>query len=190
MKAPLYILGFLSRYGPQHGYRLKQFLEHISDFASLKLPTIYYHLEKMEKKGLISAAQEKDGKRPEKWVYTITPDGQEAFQELLKNAASSSYRGEFLLDAVLFFSEFMEIQHVLDALTCQLERCEKVLQRIEEHKEEVLQHQPEWSKVFTKAIFSHHEYHHRAELMWLQETVNELVKYAHDNVKIENNGVE
>ena len=53
----------------------------------------------------------------------------------------------------------------------------EVLHEIEEHKEEVLQHLPDQFKVFSRAIFSHHEYHHLAELQWLLETVHELGKY-------------
>lgn len=47
MKVPFYILGLLMRYGPQHGYNIKQLVsDGISDFAKIKLPTIYYHLKK------------------------------------------------------------------------------------------------------------------------------------------------
>jgi DNA-binding PadR family transcriptional regulator len=157
---------------------LKQYLEHVSDFASIKLPTIYYHLDKMEKKGLISASQEKEGKRPEKWVYTITSDGRTAFQDMLRKVLSSSYRGEFLLDSVLYFSDFADTEHVLDALTRQMDRLEHVLQGIKLHREDVLEQQPRESLVFTKAIFRHHEYHNQAELKWLQDTVGELREYV------------
>ena len=55
---PLYILGMLLRYGPQHGYQIKKLLaEQLADFTDIKLPTIYYHLEKMEASGLITAEQ-------------------------------------------------------------------------------------------------------------------------------------
>uniref|UniRef100_UPI000AEE63EC PadR family transcriptional regulator n=1 Tax=Clostridium sp. NkU-1 TaxID=1095009 RepID=UPI000AEE63EC len=64
---PLYILGLLQRYGPQHGYQIKKIIaEQLSDFTQIKLPTIYYHLEKMETDGLLSANREKSGSRPEK----------------------------------------------------------------------------------------------------------------------------
>ena len=36
---PLYILGFLLRYGPQHGYQIKKLIsEQMADFTSIKLP--------------------------------------------------------------------------------------------------------------------------------------------------------
>ena len=43
---PLYILGLLLRFGPQHGYQIKKLLEEqLEDFTQIKLPTVYYHLE-------------------------------------------------------------------------------------------------------------------------------------------------
>jgi DNA-binding PadR family transcriptional regulator len=59
---PFYILGLLQRFGPQHGYQLKKIIgEQLSDFTQIKLPTIYYHLEKMEADGLLAANSEKPG---------------------------------------------------------------------------------------------------------------------------------
>ena len=59
---PLYVLGLLQRYGPQHGYQLKKTIsEELEDFTQIKLPTIYYHLEKMESQGLFTCSTEKAG---------------------------------------------------------------------------------------------------------------------------------
>ena len=63
---PLYILGLLLRFGPQHGYQIKKLLEEqLEDFTQIKLPTVYYHLEKMEAAGLIEAHRDRQGARPE-----------------------------------------------------------------------------------------------------------------------------
>ena len=51
---PLYILGLLLRFGPQHGYQIKKLLEdQLGDFTQIKLPTVNYHLEKMEAADII-----------------------------------------------------------------------------------------------------------------------------------------
>ena len=66
----IYILGLLIRFGPQHGYQLKKTIAgQLADFTQIKLPNIYYHLEKMQMEGLVSASTEKDTGRPEKTVY-------------------------------------------------------------------------------------------------------------------------
>jgi DNA-binding PadR family transcriptional regulator len=70
---PLYILGLLQRFGPQHGYQIKKIIaDQLADFTQIKLPTIYYHLEKMQAGGLLSVTSEKPGGRPEKSVYAVT----------------------------------------------------------------------------------------------------------------------
>ena len=74
---PLYILGLLLRFGPQHGYQIKKLLEEqLEDFTQIKLPTVYYHLEKMEAAGLIEAhrdRQEPDPKKPYTGSVTREP---------------------------------------------------------------------------------------------------------------------
>ena len=81
---PLYILGLLLRFGPQHGYQIKKLLaEQLEDFTQIKLPTIYYHLEKMEEAGLIISQNAKEGTRPEKKVYHVSESGCKRFRELL-----------------------------------------------------------------------------------------------------------
>lgn len=73
---PLYILGLLLRFGPQHGYQIKKLLEEqLEDFTQIKLPTVYYHLEKMEAAGLIEAHRYRQGARPEKTVYRVSDAG-------------------------------------------------------------------------------------------------------------------
>ena len=56
-----------------HGYKIKQLIaERALDFAHIKLPTIYYHLEKLQAKGFVTSEIEKEGKRPDRFDYTIT----------------------------------------------------------------------------------------------------------------------
>jgi DNA-binding PadR family transcriptional regulator len=66
---PVYILGLLLRFGPQHGYQIKKLVsEYLSDFTQIKLSLIYFHLEKMHKDGLLQAVQDKNTNRPKKTV--------------------------------------------------------------------------------------------------------------------------
>lgn len=102
----LYILGLLQRYGPQHGYHIKKLIaEQLADFTQIKLPTIYYHLDKMAAEGLLSASSKKDGARPEKTVYTITEKGVAVCREYLDEMLRFEYRPVFSSDGVFFFSE-------------------------------------------------------------------------------------
>jgi len=89
---PLYILGLLLRFGPQHGYQIKKLIaEQLEDFTQIKLPTVYYHLEKMEAAGLILANRDKQGARPEKTVYQVNKAGEDKFKELLHQSLQINY---------------------------------------------------------------------------------------------------
>ena len=115
---PLYILGLLLRFGPQHGYQIKKLMEEqLEDFTQMKLPTVYYHLEKMEAMGLITAQHDKQGGRPEKTVYKVNDTGAEKFQELLLQALQIKYRPTFDIDGVLYFSDNLEGSALADSLS-------------------------------------------------------------------------
>lgn len=172
---PLYILGLLQRYGSQHGYQIKKTIsEELSDFTQIKLPTIYYHLEKMEGEGLLSSGSAKEGSRPEKTVYSITPKGREAFLEMLRKLMVFEYRPVFPSDGVFYFSDSLETSELVLQLNAYLERLDKTLFFIQKHREETMNFIPEDTKTMASIIFSHHERHFQAELDWVRETLNKL----------------
>lgn len=174
---PLYILGLLQRYGPQHGYQIKKTIaEQLSDFTQIKLPTIYYHLVKMEADGQLSSSNEKPGSRPEKTVYSITDKGIEAFRNMLNKLVDFNYRPLFPSDGVFYFSDYLEITEIINHLKNYIEKLKKTITAIQNHKNETLQFVPEEMKVMANVIFSHHECHYQAELDWASETLNNLNK--------------
>jgi DNA-binding PadR family transcriptional regulator len=175
MKIPLYILGLLLRFGPQHGYQIKKICaEQFADFTQIKLPTIYYHLEKMEQAGLLNASTGKDSNRPEKTIYAITDKGQEAFQHYLHELLHFDYRPTFSSDAVFYFSEAVDPALIREHLQTYRDRLQHILRSILQHKMEALSFLPEEAKKMALMIFSHHEHHYQAELDWVQETLTNL----------------
>jgi Predicted transcriptional regulators len=170
MKVPFYILGLLLRYGPQHGYMLKQIVEEqISDFAQIKLPTIYYHLEKLKEKGYVIATAQKDGNRPEKTVYSITETGEKCFYALLKKLQTEEMQLELPLDGVIFFQERVDDQQFSQSINSAIQALEKKLERIIKHRDNVIGVIPDAGKSSAMSIFNHHIYHLQAELKWLKE---------------------
>ncbi len=170
MKIQFYVLGLLLRYGPQHGYMLMQKVEQqISDFAQIKLPTIYYHLDKLNEKEYISATYEKDGNRPEKKVYSITPNGEQYFYELLKKMQAEELKLELPFDGIIFFQDRMDKNEFCESIKSAILTIESKLNRIIAHQQNVLCVIPEGGKIGTRAIFNHHIYHLEAELKWLKE---------------------
>lgn len=172
---PLYILGFLLRYGPQHGYQIKKRMsEQMADFTNIKLPTIYYHLEKMERDGLISAEELREGLRPEKRVYQITPEGKERFLSLLRQTLELEYRPTFAVDGALFFSEYVEVGDLVSALECHAANLREALERLRTHKVQTLGSIPEGMRMAAELIFTHHELHYQAELDWAERAVTNM----------------
>lgn len=175
MKIPFYLLGLLLRYGPQYGYKLKQIIaEQISDFANIKLPTIYYHLKNMEQRGLVSSAVDREGNRPERTTYTITDKGSQHFNHLLNEFINESYTSEFGIDGVFYFFDSVNPELMIQKLADKKNSIENVLQWLDKHQSKVLESLDDKVKAYPKIIFSHHIHHLRAELNWLEATIKEL----------------
>jgi len=172
---PLYILGLLLRFGPQHGYQIKKTItENVADFAQIKLPTIYYHLEKMEREGLLSAAREQDGARPEKTVYSVTEKGKAAFLKALRGQLNFRFRPDFDADAVFYFAEYLEPERIREHLEAYAAELEKSLAIIERHRDEVNRYIPQDARLCADILFSHHAAHYRAERNWALEALQRM----------------
>ncbi len=165
------------RHGPLHGYRLKQLIaERVSDFAQIKLPAIYYHLEKMQNKNLVSSETEQEGKRPERSVYSITDEGKAEFKKMLSDALKGEYSQEFLIDAVIFFMEYSEPEKVLTELEEKSSALKHSREELQKHRKDVKSSVPEEFQDIVDIIFSHHQYHLEAENKWAEKAISLLKK--------------
>ncbi|MDR3593622.1 PadR family transcriptional regulator [Clostridium sp.] len=175
MKVPFYILGLLMNYGPQHGYNIKQLIsDGIADFAKIKLPTIYYHLEKLSEKGYVDSNVEKDGNRPERTVYSINDSGVKYFKSLLNKILQEEYTIEFNFDGILYYSKFADNNTIIKSLKRQQELIQSKLSRLVIHKETTLRKMLPENKIYCLSIFNHHIYHLETELKWIDETIKGL----------------
>ncbi|MCR4337842.1 MAG: PadR family transcriptional regulator, partial [Candidatus Omnitrophica bacterium] len=96
-------LGLLME-GPKHGYEIKLKLEEeLGPFLGLRIKSIYYPLKKMEQLKLIKKDVGREGKWPEKFVYTITPKGKKIFNHLITESFLSIERPFFNIDLSLYF---------------------------------------------------------------------------------------
>ena len=172
---PIYILGLLQRFGPQHGYQIKKIIaEQLSDFTQIKLPAIYYHLEKMEADDLLFANSEKTGSRPEKTIYSITDKGIMAFKNMIAGLLEFEYRPTFPSDGIFYFSDYIETADILSQLMAYKDKLNTAISNIERHKKETMNFVPAEDRTMAGIIFSHHEHHYQAELEWVEETLNNL----------------
>ncbi|MNZ57369.1 Transcriptional regulator PadR-like family protein [compost metagenome] len=183
---PLYILGLLIRFGPQHGYQIKKLLkEQLEDFTQIKLPTVYYHLEKMEAAGLVTSHSDKQGARSEKTVYQISDTGKEQFKELLFQTLQIEYRPTFDIDGAFYFSDSLGSSALTESLGRHITNVQRILARLEFHQNETLAHIPEQYKISADIIFKHHILHYKAELAWAEQSLDKL-KESETNGKNKN----
>lgn len=104
----LIFLGLLKE-SPKHGYEIKKKIKEIlSLFAGVDLKSIYYPLRVLEKKGLVVKRSGKLGRRPQRFVYELTPKGESRFNELLTKSFLDFKRPQFSLDLSLYFLHYMK----------------------------------------------------------------------------------
>ncbi len=170
---PLYILGLLLRFGPQHGYQIKKLMEdQLEDFTQIKLPTVYYHLEKMETAGLITAHNDKQGSRPEKTIYQVSETGEDKFKDLLHQTLEIKYHPTFDIDGTLYFSDYLENNALMESLSKHIENLKETLISLEAHRNETIVYIPKEYKAMANIIFEHHIMHYKAELAWAEQSLN------------------
>lgn len=104
----LLFLGLIKE-SPKHGYEIKMRIKEIlSLFAGVDLKSIYYPLQVLEKQGLIAKKINREGRRPERFVYTLTPKGENRFNELLSRSFLDFKRPQFSLDLSLYFLNYLK----------------------------------------------------------------------------------
>ena len=104
----LLFLGLLKE-GPKHGYEIKRLIEEqLFPFVGLNIKSIYYPLKKMEQLGLVNKDVGREGKWPEKYVYSITPKGEKIFEHLITESFLSIERPYFNIDLSLYFLPYVD----------------------------------------------------------------------------------
>jgi len=129
--ASLHVAGLL-RQGPKHGYEIKVKVgEILSFFAGVELKSIYYPLKVLDENGLVTKRTAKKGKRPERFVYCLTPKGRERFNQLLNKSLLDFKRPQFSLDLSLYFLDYLKPVSSRRRLRARLMILEKISRGIE-----------------------------------------------------------
>ncbi|MBD5520307.1 MAG: PadR family transcriptional regulator [Lachnospiraceae bacterium] len=87
----LIVLGILKKESLS-AYDIQKLVEYrnISKWVKISTPSIYKKVIQLEEKGLIKSHIEKEGKMPEKAVYSLTDKGEIEFEKLMFEIASKS----------------------------------------------------------------------------------------------------
>ena len=116
MERELLLLGLLRR-AHMHGYQLHEFFERdLATCTDLKKPTAYFLLDKMTRLGWVAQREEREGNRPPRRVYQVTPLGEAQFQRLLRENLGGHTITRFPGDAGLMFADALPPAEVLALL--------------------------------------------------------------------------
>ena len=105
----LIVLGILKKES-MSAYDIQKLVEYrnISKWVKISTPSIYKKVIQLEEKGYITSTQVKDGKMPEKAIYTLTDSGNSQFEKLML---------EISLKPIYIFLDFNAVIVNLDSLS-------------------------------------------------------------------------
>lgn len=162
MERKVLLLGLL-RSQEMHGYQLNEFIDsHLGTSVQLKKPTAYRLLNQMADDGWIIYREEREGNRPPRRVYTITPQGEAAFQQLLRESLADYKPVDFLGNIGLLFLDAIPAEEALSLLRKRRAIVESLLQKIHTHGE----HQGGF-----QLMLEHQTRHLSTELEWLSQVI-------------------
>lgn len=123
----LIVLGMLKK-EPLSAYDIQKLVEYrnISKWVKVSTPSIYKKTLQLEQKGLIKGCAVREGKMPEKVVYSLTDEGEAEFHRLMLEIAGKPVR---------FFLDFNAVIVNLDSLAADERKI--CVQRIEENVKEM-----------------------------------------------------
>lgn len=123
----LIVLGMLKK-APMSAYEIQKLVEYrnISRWVKVSTPSIYKKAIQLEEKGLITGDVVKEGKMPEKAVYSLTEAGEQEFERLMMEIAAQPIR---------IFLDFNAVIVNLDSLP--LEQQKECIREIENNVKEL-----------------------------------------------------
>ena len=119
----LIVLGILKK-EPMGAYDIQKLVEYrnISKWVKISTPSIYKKAIQLEEKGLIKGEIVKEGKMPEKAVYSLTEAGEIEFEKLMLEIAGKP---------IHLFLDFNAVIVNLDSLSPQMQK--ECINKIEEN---------------------------------------------------------
>jgi DNA-binding PadR family transcriptional regulator len=174
-KIALFIISFIAE-KPLNPYEIKKVFARmqIDKWFPIGSSSIYATIKALLKKGYISGTTVKEGNMPEKTIYAITPQGEEALQQTLT---------AYLREREQILSEF----DLAMMLICHVEK-ETALEALEQHRGRVEQEIAVREQVYTRAKdngtipytglieIQHSIYKREAELRTINDLVEEVKK--------------
>jgi DNA-binding PadR family transcriptional regulator len=169
MERKLLLLGLL-RDHEMHGYQLNEFIDiHLETTVQLKKPTAYRLLNKMADDGWITYREEQEGNRPPRRVFAITPEGETAFQQLLRQSLADYQPIDFRGNIGLLFLHAIPPDEALELLQKRRASVADVLQKAHAHQ---------GHEGSSALMLLRQTRHLSTEVEWLDEVIAQFVAQA------------
>ncbi len=134
MDTGMMILGFLMS-GPKTGYKIRRITGKLMMAYNLSLNQIYPALRKLESTGLVKKEVVFQTGKPNKHVYTITPEGRDAFEKKLKGPPIPvDYELDFLTR--MFFFRFLDKDEIVRQFEQEISSLDEQLEDLDQIKPE------------------------------------------------------
>ena len=175
MNVKAVLLGFLTR-GDLTGYELKGAMdESVGFFFGASYGSIYPTLRSLEEEGLVRSTLVVQSDRPNKKVYSLTPEGRAYFLEALKGPpAADSFRSEFLMQ--LFFGRHQDPERLLALSEDYRSSLRDSLDRLRKTEEEVREVATPYELMCVRFGLSRYE----NTLAWLDDVEREVRAIANE----------
>lgn len=156
----------------RHGYEIEQVIEArgMREWTEVGFSSIYYLLNKLEKKGLIEAhLEQSSGPGPARKVYQATAVGRQGLREAVLEALSAPQRCYLPIQLGLANLPSLAPAEALAALRQYQDRLAEGLEQLRARQES---QRP--LPYFVEAMFEHSLALIQAELMWIKQFIKQL----------------
>ena len=165
------LLGLLKE-GPKHGYEIRKTIEQaLNTFTNIDSRSIYYPLRRLEKKGLVIKRPGRKGKRPAKFVYSITKEGAAAFEQLLNKNLLTFQRPIFNVDLSLYFLPLVKSGLALSRLRSRIRGMNRIMRWLQARKRDL---QKEGKPYHLLSIIEHQIELTKADIRFTQNLIDRL----------------
>ncbi len=137
----LIVLGMIKK-KPQSAYELQKNIEYrnISRWVKISTPSIYKKVIKLEEKGYLISETQKNGKMPEKTIYSLTESGEEKFLSLMEENADKVVNifldfNAVIMNMDLVSDDFKDI--LLDKIELRLDDLKSILELNKQEKQNI-----------------------------------------------------
>lgn len=161
------ILGILAE-GDLHGYDLKaSFDEKVGEFWSLNYGQIYSTLDRLEKEELVTHDRQAQEKRPDRKIFSITPEGRRELENWLSTPVRKvrALRDEFFIKLV--FMDKNNIGPLLELIEKQKILYLKHMNRLTQQKVALKKDASTLDALTTELLMDAGLFHAEADIKWL-----------------------